>query len=425
MKKNEELLKEVLKKVEPTKEDLDEIKHYTEKFLYEIKNNLKKLNIDAEVFIGGSFAKGTVIKKGKYDIDIFIRYNKKYKNEELSNLTKKALNKIIFSQIHGSRDYFRVNYGKNFFIEVIPVRKINRPEEYENITDLSYFHVKYINSKIKSKKILDEIKIAKAFCYANGCYGAESYISGFSGYSLELLVYYYKGFFNFIKAISKIKNEKEIIDIEKKFKNKKNALLDLNTSKLNSPIILIDPTYQQRNALAALSQRTYEKFKKICIEFIKNPSLSFFENKKVDLNKIKEDAIKKKDEFILLETETNKQEGDIAGSKLMKFYNHLEKEINEFFIIKEKGFNYNNKKSARYFFVAKNKKEIISEGPFLSDKKNILRFKKRHRTTFSKNNKIYSREKINFTLREFVNKWKIKNKKKMKDMDIISIREIK
>jgi tRNA nucleotidyltransferase (CCA-adding enzyme) len=425
MKKNEEILKEVLKRVEPTKEELDEIKYYTDKFLSEIKNNLKILHIDAEVFIGGSFAKGTVIKKGKYDIDIFIRYNKKYKNEELSNITKKALKNIPFLQIHGSRDYFRINSGKNFFIEVIPVRKINKPEEYENITDLSYFHVKYINSKIKSKKILDEIKIAKAFCYANGCYGAESYISGFSGYSLELLVHYYKGFFNFIKGVVKMKNEKEIIDIEKKFKNKKNALMDLNTSKLNSPIILIDPTYKQRNALAALSPETYERFKKICIEFLKNPSLEFFEIKKIDLRKIKENAIKKKEEFILLEAETNKQEGDIAGSKLMKFYNHLEQEIGKFFIVKEKGFNYNNKKSARYFFVAKNKGEIISEGPFLSDKKNVLKFKIKHKKTFSKNNKIYSKEKVNFTLRKFIDKWKTKNKKKMRDMNVLSLKEIK
>jgi tRNA CCA-adding enzyme len=425
MKKGEEILKEILKKVEPTEKDLEEIKVSTEKLIMIIKSNLKKLNINAEVFVGGSFAKGTVIKKGKYDIDIFMRYDKKYKNEELSILTKKALNKINFSLVHGSRDYFRINSGENFFIEIIPVRKINKPEEYENITDLSYFHVTYINKKVKSTKILDEIKLAKAFCYANGCYGAESYISGFSGYSLELLVYYYKGFLNFIKAVSKMGKEKEIIDIEKKFRNKKNALMDLNTSKLNSPIILIDPTYKQRNALAALSLETYERFKKACIEFLKNPSVTSFETKKVDLNKIKENALKKKEEFILLESETNKQEGDIAGSKLLKFYNHLQKELSEFFIIKDKGFNYNNKKSARYFFVAKNKGEILSEGPFLEDKKNISKFKNKHKRTFLKSNKIYSRDKIDFTLKDFVNKWKVKNKKKMKDMNIVSLKEVK
>ncbi|MEK6833372.1 MAG: nucleotidyltransferase domain-containing protein, partial [Nanoarchaeota archaeon] len=187
MKKTEKILKEILKKVEPSEDDLKYIKDYANIFSRNIKKNLKKYKIDAEIFIGGSFAKGTVIKKDNYDVDIFIRYDKKYKNEEISILTKKALGKSkdVFV-IHGSRDYFRINYEKNFFIELIPVKKINNPKEHENITDLSYLHVRYINKKIKSKKILDEIKIAKAFCYANGCYGAESYIHGFSGYSLEL-----------------------------------------------------------------------------------------------------------------------------------------------------------------------------------------------------------------------------------------------
>ena len=63
-----------------------------------------------------------------------------------------------------------------------------------------------MNKKVRSKKILDEIKIAKAFCHANNCYGAESYINGFSGYGLELLVYYYGGFLRFIKAVSKMKD---------------------------------------------------------------------------------------------------------------------------------------------------------------------------------------------------------------------------
>ena len=187
--------------------------------------------------------------------------------------------------------------------------------------------MKYINKKIKNPKIINEIKIAKAFCYANGCYGAESYVQGFSGYSLELLVYYYGGFFKFIKAMSKIKKEKEIIDIEKHFKNKKNVLLDLNSSKLNSPVILIDPTYMQRNALAALSKETFEKFQEACRNFIKNPSINAFEICKIDIEKVKEKAKRAKREFILLKVKTNRQEGDIGGSKLLKFYNFLGKEI--------------------------------------------------------------------------------------------------
>lgn len=418
-KKEQNILSEILEKSKPSQEDLKHIKKNVNIFCENIKRNIKKYKINAEIFVGGSFAKGTVIKKDHYDVDIFIRYDKKYKNEELSSLTGKILGKSDnITVIHGSRDYFRINYGKNFFIELIPVKKINNPKEHENITDLSYLHVKYINKKIKTQKILDEIKIAKAFCYANGCYGAESYIHGFSGYSLELLVYYYKGFMKFVNAMAKIGKEKYIIDIEKQFKNKKNALMDLNSSKLNSPIILIDPTYKHRNALAALSEETFRKFQKSCIEFIKNPSEKYFEIKKADINKIKENSVKKGQEFVLIEVVTNKPEGDVAGSKLLKFYNYLNKEISLFFTVKNRGFDYKGNQSATYFFVAEKKKEVIYSGPFSNDKEHCADFKKEHKDVYEKNNRLYAREKVTVSLGEFLEKWKIKNAKIISEMYI-------
>jgi len=185
---------------------------------------------------------------------------------------------------------------------------------------------------------------------------------------------------------------------------------------------LIDPTYKQRNALAALSEETLEKFKKTCTKFLKNPSLKDFEIKKTDLEKIKKDAKKKKFEFILLEAKTNKQEGDIAGTKLLKFYNHLNSEIEKFFDVKNKGFNYNKKKSARYFFVVKNKKEISIKGPSIKDKKNIKMFKKKHRHTFIKSKRIYAKEMIKFDIEKFLEDWSVKNKKRIREMSIKGFR---
>ncbi len=415
------ILKEVLKKVEPPEEELKVIKNSLREFLERFERKLKVFKINAEVFVGGSFAKNTVIKKDYYDVDVFVRFDKKYEDREISKLTAKILKEFanVFL-IHGSRDYFRIKINPGFFIEVIPVIKIKNPKESRNITDLSYSHVRYIQRKIKSSKLSDEIKLAKVFCYANQCYGAESYINGFSGYALELLVYHYKSFLNFIRALSKIKDKicKIVIDIEKHYRNKQEVLMDMNSSKLQSPIILVDPTYKQRNALAALSEDTLKKFQKACIKFLKNPSVKAFEIKKTDLEKIKQNAKKKKFEFILLEAKTGKQEGDIAGSKLLKFYKHISDETGKFFEIKDTGFNYNGKKSARYFFVAKNKKEILSQGPNLKDRKNLARFRKKHRNTFAKNKKIYAKEKINFGIKKFIDDWKLKNRKKIKEMDI-------
>jgi tRNA nucleotidyltransferase (CCA-adding enzyme) len=418
------IFQEVLKTIKPSEKELGEINKLSKEFLKKFQEKLKKSKIDAEIFIGGSFAKKTVIKKDHYDIDVFVQYNKKYEDSKISGLTKKILESLgKFETVHGSRDYFRISINSQAFIELIPVKKIKSPKEAENTTDLSYLHVKYINKKIKSDKILDEIRLAKAFCHANKFYGAESYIGGFSGYSLELLIIYYKSFTNFIKAIAKLK-EKTVVDIEKHYKDKQRVMMDLNSSKLSSPIILIDPTFKYRNALAALREETFKKFQEACRDFIKNPSTKWFSEKKIDLEKIKEDAKKKNYEFVLLEASTNKQAGDVAGSKLLKFYNYLSLELSKFYEIKNKGFDYKQSNNSKFFFVTKNKEEITINGPSLDDKKNVLNFKKKHKNTFIKKNRIFAKEKTNEKLASFIDKWKSKNIRRIKEMYITGLKRI-
>ncbi len=415
------IFKEVLEKIKPSKKELDEIKNLLKNFLENLNREKEKEKVNASIFIGGSFAKKTLIKKDKYDIDIFLRFNSQHKKEDISKLTYNLMKNFEnLEKIHGSRDYFRIKMKNNLFFEIVPVLEIKKLEEAENITDLSYFHVNFINKKIKNPKILDEIMITKAFCYANNCYGAESYINGFSGYSLELLIYYYGSFLKFIKNISKI-NSKKIIDPGKLHKTKKDILINLNSSKLKSPLILIDPTNKQRNALAALSKETFDKFQKKCNDFLINPSIISFEKSKIDFEKIKKKAKKGKLDFILLKDFTFKQGGNIAGSKLLKFHKYLYSEISKFFFIKNSGFFYEQRKSAKNFFIIKPKKEILFEGPFLKDKQNLKKFEKVHKKTFKKMDKIYAKEKINFNIENFIKNWKRKNKKQIKEMGIHKI----
>ena len=416
------ILQQALERVIPPKEDLEEINNSSKEILEKLNKRIKKSGIKAELFVGGSFAKKTLIKKDNYDIDIFIRFNKNYEEQDISKLVGKLLNGIKnLSLARGSRDYFKIKINPNLFIELVPVIKVKKPEESNNITDLSYTHVNYIKKKVKSEKLLNEIKITKAFCYANDCYGAESYISGFSGYAIELLVYHYGSFLKFIKAMMKIK-KREIIDIEKHQKNKQTVLMDLNSSKLDSPVILVDPTYGQRNVLAALSEETFKKFQKECSKFIKNPSIKSFELEKINLDKVKLEAKKKKYGFVLLEVKTSKKEEDVAGSKLIKFHRHLIYEIGKLFEIKNKGFEYNKNSSAKCFFVVKNKKEILLAGPKIKDKKNVQAFKKKHKKTFVKNKRIYSKKKLDFNIEGFLKSWKKKNLKKVKEMSIVSLK---
>jgi tRNA nucleotidyltransferase (CCA-adding enzyme) len=279
--------------------------------------------------------------------------------------------------------------------------------------------VKYVNKKMRNEKILNDVRLAKAFCHANKVYGAESYVKGFSGYGLELLILHYKSFLNFIKSAEKIK-DKAVIDIEKQFRRKQDVLMDVNEAKLNSPIILIDPTCKNRNVLAALSYETFEKFRKISREFLKNPNAKFFETKTLDFDR---ERIKSKNkEFAVLELKTDKQTGDIAGTKLLKFFNHLAKEIEVYFKIKNKDFEYYNEDYGKGFFIAEKKKDVVKTGPFLKMKNEVQAFKKINKNTFVKKNRIYAKEKIDFSLREFLNNWAKKYSKIAKEMSIIEVK---
>lgn len=423
MNKINSILANVLMKISPSKEDLDSIKEFLEDFISSFEKKLKALGIGAEIFIGGSYAKKTLIKKGQYDIDIFVRFDGKYKGKDISKLAEDAISKMKLDnvlKIHGSRDYFKIDVSPVFFAEIIPVLKTKNPKQAENITDLSYFHVNYIKKRLKNEKMLDEIRLAKAFCHANSSYGAESYISGFSGYGIELLVYHYKSFMNFLKNAIKIK-DREIIDIEKLYKNKLEIAMNMNSNKMKSPIILIDPTYRERNALAALSDETFGKFKEACKKFLKNPSEKDFEIKEINLGKIKENAKKSKKEFILLKAETDKQEGDIAGSKLVKFYRHMLSEIGKFYDISNNGFDYSGKNSTEFFFVVKKKNKVTLTGPMKTDRENAVLFKRKHKKTFVKKDRIYAEEQVKEDARKFMLNWEKKNSKKMKEMHITGL----
>lgn len=421
--KIKDVLKKALEKIKPSEKEISEIKKSLGLFLKKIESNKKKLGTDAEIFIGGSFAKKTMIKKDSYDIDVFIRFDRRYSRNRLSEITEKMLQGMGAEKIHGSRDYFKIKSGKNLFFEIVPVKKIKNSKEAENVTDLSYSHVNYIRKKLGSKT--NEVLLAKAFCHANDCYGAESHIRGFSGYGLELLIHKYKTFIEFLKAMLKINpGKKLVIDIEKHHKGRQRILMDLNEAKLQSPVILVDPTFRQRNILAALSEETFFGFQKVAKAFLRNPSINFFVSTSLDAGKLKSRARKSGYESIVIEVKTNKQEGSVAGSKLLKFFRLFEGEISRFFDIKDKGFEYNNQKNATYFIAAKNKNRILVKGPHISHKKHTIRFKARHKKVFIKDGRLHSIIKNKIGLKKFINDWKSNkaNRKKMKDMYITDMK---
>jgi tRNA nucleotidyltransferase (CCA-adding enzyme) len=383
-----DVLKEVLAEIKPTKEEDIFVDKRIKEFMSRIKVK------EAKVILGGSGAKGTWLKTTN-DADIFVLFDyNKYmgKSDELSDILEKQLKKSFkkLIRLHGSRDYFQVKEN-NFTFEIVPILGIKNSKEAVNITDVSPLHAVFVKGAInKNKKLADEIRLMKQFCKSNKVYGAESYINGFSGYMCEVLTIYYGSFSNLMKAAAKWQ-PKTIVDA-KNFYKSKNVLMEMNKSKTVSPLVLVDPVQKDRNAAAALSLEKYDLFRKKAQEFIKKPSSTFFEIRDFDIEKLKHD-------FIVIEAEVLEGKEDIVGAKLVKVFNCLRKGLeNADFKIAEDGWQWDKGPKAYFYFKAPKDldKEMTVEGPPANLKDFVLNFKKKHKKTFVKGEKIYAKEKRNF-----------------------------
>ncbi|MBI2040915.1 MAG: nucleotidyltransferase domain-containing protein [DPANN group archaeon] len=218
----------------PIKEEQAKVAQIIKEIENKVNSALKKSKITARCSVGGSVAKGTWLP-GVSDIDFFILFDyEKYKGEHqfLSDVAEKVLRSIFkgVQRLHGSRDYFNVNY-KKYILEFVPVLEISELSDALNLTDYSPLHVYWVRDRVKAnRKLQSEVRLAKQFFKANGVYGAESYISGFSGHVTEILTIYYGGFLRLLSSRSlgrgKIlftkKSRKEIFNksINRIFQNK-------------------------------------------------------------------------------------------------------------------------------------------------------------------------------------------------------------
>lgn len=405
---------------------LKQIERETKNCVKIISKHARDSKISAQIFLGGSYAKGTMVEKKSYDIDIFIRIEKKNFAKDISSMSKVAekVAKDIggkLTVVHGSRDYYQIQpKSMNAVFEIIPVLKIKKPEEAENVTDLSYFHVAYIKKKL-SKKMQREVRLAKAFFDACGCYGAESYIQGFSGYATECLIAAYGSLNKMLKMLTK--EGKIIVDPARHYRNPKEALIELNEAKLQSPIIVIDPTWKKRNALASLSEETYLRFVKHAKTFMKNPSVKHFEKKEVSKEDLVKQATSSGQDFAEITLKTDRQEGDIAGTKMKKASRFIVASLEKYFKLTREEFKYDLGQSAQLYLVAKPMKEILLAGPPVKMKKHADAFRKEHDKIIEKKGRLYAVRKNESSLKEYLQE-NILGGKEIRSMGITSAEAI-
>jgi tRNA nucleotidyltransferase (CCA-adding enzyme) len=354
------MYKDILKRIKPSKKEEAQMKKVFKSISSSIK--IPKTTIE----LGGSSAKGTWLK-GNHDIDIYIKFDQKYySGMNISEFVHKAKPKA--SRVHGSRDYFQM-VKDGFEIELIPIMNIKKVEHADNITDISPFHKKWVK---KHKQYTSDIRLAKAFAKANGFYGAESYIRGFSGYAMEVLTIHYKGFDKMLKNVANWKT-KTTIDPEKYHKGK----IELNKAKMLSPLIVIDPVQATRNMTAVVSKEKYKLFIKSAKRFLKKPNEKYFIKPTFSLEELKK---RKKDKkLITIEIEPLEGKRDVIGAKILKSFEYIKKELhNNSFFLKDAGWNWDE--NALLWFILEEQKlstKVKHFGPPQDRKKRVKHFKEK------------------------------------------------
>ena len=273
---------------------------------------------------------------------------------------------------------------ENFLYEIVPILDIKKADQALNITDVSPLHAAYVNKHGKSLK--DDIRLLKQFCRAQKVYGAESFIQGFSGYICELLVIAYGGFLPLMKAAAKWK-DKVVLDVAGHWKGK-DVLMELNKSKLISPLVIVDPVQKDRNAGAAVSVEKFEAFKAACKVFLRKPSKELFEVNVLSMEEIKK--ANAKEHVIEVKIKPHSGKRDVVGCQLIKGLEHIQAQLQRHeFTLLDSGLEFG--KDVFYFLVLKNEKlskTVEREGPPLDRKEHVEQFKKKHKKSVVRKGRV-------------------------------------
>lgn len=432
------LREKILNKIKPSFEEDVLRRKLVDEFILTLEDSSQKLGLKCDFLIGGSFGKGTYLK-GASDVDVFVSFDLKYDDSKLSSYLQKILDltNIEYVKQKGSRDYFSYLFqeGKvEIKFEFVPNRRIKTLRDVLNSTDVSPLHVDFLKKKaMNNSELFDEIRLAKQFFKAKKLYGAESYINGFSGHIIDILIAYYGSLENLL-CDAKNWKEMQYIDINEFYKSFDDAKKKIDFDKI-SKLVIVDPIIKTRNAARALSDQNYYKFLLVAQNFDILRERDF-EVVKFDLVKVISGAKKYaksgnlKALFYTINFEVGEHSEDIVGSKLLKLNHKLESyfEAYDFDVFKNEHF-IETKLGVALFVLFFEKKELSKfkkvTGPFVYMSDAVRNFTKSRDFYFVEDSRIYGYDIREFLKVEQISKITISDARDLVGRDISFIKSIK
>jgi len=288
---------EILPVILPTAEENKKLARLYENLKGGLQKIAQKLNI-APSFIqnhGSTGVKQTHLR-GTSDLDIFIGLNPS-DYSPIVNLPprerKKALEGLFLSYVkdwfipaaqtagfteyqvsYAEHPYLIISY-ENYEIDVVGCFDLEYDYllTYGPITavDRTPWHSKLIVEKLSDEQKQD-VRLLKAFFKANFVYGDKATLGrfGFTGFSAEILIYYFHTIENVFSNLGPLK------DNPLDFFNRPAEVLRNDKRFTDDYLIIIDPVDKNRNLASSISKRAYEYACFQILKFFNAPSPQFF-----------------------------------------------------------------------------------------------------------------------------------------------------
>ncbi len=440
-----QIFSQVLNRIIPTNEELELINGITEKLIDLLRKKANKLNFNyTRIEPQGSTGIKQTQLKNDFDIDLFIgldynQYKHKYNGLSKSKLKKESkkdflalcknwiLQSLTLDKFQNPRllyaehPYVTVDYIiDNLRVKIDIVLYFDLELEYINkygpitAVDRSPWHGSFVRDKLTSEQ-KNDVRLLKQFFKACYSYGDKSAVGmvGFIGYSAELLIFYFKDLINLLKNFDEL--DKKPLDYYNRNKEELAKIVHFQ----NDYLIIIDPIDKNRNVASAISERAYKYCNQKISEFLKQPSLEFFEIKPIpEINlSIKEDPLLSNTYIIELENTEPKIHYTINRDKLyslgtsikangQKEFSHVDrfgKILYEMYFEDEK----NQYSLAIYCEKPHISESYIRKGPPITDEQHVINFKKKNPGYFEKDGYLWVETQREFNhfyefLKEFV-----------------------
>ena len=313
----------ILDDIKPTMDETKQINEVSSKVINYLQKLCDSDNLNAHVALVGSVAKNTALK-GKSDIDIFIAFpldtDKKILKKTGLELAHKCCDEFdSVAEHHYASHPYVTTHIEGFEVDIVPCYAIEDGSQLKSAVDRTILHTRYVKANLKDGQE-DEVLLLKRFMAMTGTYGSEFKVGGFAGYLCELLIIHYGTFENTLKNAINWKFGHNI-DLE-----------NYGTSnQFKDPLIVIDPTDENRNVGAALRLEKLAEFIQSARNYI------FSDNKKdyfypLNRNLNKEDILNefklRNSEFIAIKFNIPDIPLDTLHPQLRKTTEALERKLN-------------------------------------------------------------------------------------------------